>query len=480
MNYAEQIGAFEARRKTLVDANEAIMATAADEGATLDADQAATFDENEADIAEIDKHLDRLRKMEKAAVARATPAAGGNASDAGTSRGGQRIEVKRQEKLEPGIGLARLVKCFGMANGDMQRASNLARQRYGEQSDAFGTLKNLSDRGFNAIEKAEVPAGSTVADSWAEDLVGDTTSAFADFVAYLRPMTILGKFGTGGIPSLRTVPFRVPLVSQTAGGEGYWVGEGKGKPLTSFDFSRTTMEPLKVANICVLTEEVIRDSSPSAEAIVRDQLVEALKARLDIDFINPAKTAVNGVSPASITNGAPHGAASGTGDADDVRADIRSLLGEYVAANNPPTTGVLIMRSDTALALSMMVNALGQSEFNGIGMNGGTLLGIPVITSQHVPSGVVAMINAADVYLADEGGFRLDMSREASLEMLDGSLTMDAIGVVPGTAASMVNLWQTNCVGFLAERTINWARRRTGSVAYLTSVAWGGAVNDLS
>jgi HK97 family phage major capsid protein len=480
MNYAEQIAAFEARRKTLVDANEAIMATAADEGATLDADQAATFDENEADIAEIDKHLDRLRKMEKAAVARATPAVGGNASDAGTSRGGQRIEVKRQEKLEPGIGLARLVKCFGMANGDMQRASNLARQRYGEQSDAFGTLKNLSDRGFNAIEKAEVPAGSTVADSWAEDLVGDTTSAFADFVAYLRPMTILGKFGTGGIPSLRTVPFRVPLVSQTAGGEGYWVGEGKGKPLTSFDFSRTTMEPLKVANICVLTEEVIRDSSPSAEAIVRDQLVEALKARLDIDFINPAKTAVNGVSPASITNGAPHGAASGTGDADDVRADIRSLLGEYVAANNPPTTGVLIMRSDTALALSMMVNALGQSEFNGIGMNGGTLLGIPVITSQHVPSGVVAMINAADVYLADEGGFRLDMSREASLEMLDGSLTMDAIGVVPGTAASMVNLWQTNCVGFLAERTINWARRRTGSVAYLTSVAWGGAVNDLS
>src|SRR5690606_23864146 len=149
MNYAEQIGAFEARRKTLVDANEAIMATAADEGATLDADQAATFDENEADVAEIDKHLDRPRKLEKAALAKATPAAGGNADDAGASRGGHRIEVKRQEKLEPGIGLARLVKCFGMANGDMHRASNLARQRYGDQSEAFGTLKNLSDRGFN-------------------------------------------------------------------------------------------------------------------------------------------------------------------------------------------------------------------------------------------------------------------------------------------------------------------------------------------
>jgi hypothetical protein len=138
------------------------------------------------------------------------------------------------------------------------------------------------------------------------------------------------------------------------------------------------------------------------------------------------------------------------------------------------------MGSGTALALSMMVNALGQSEFNGIGMNGGTLLGIPVITSEHVPSGIIVMLNASDIYLADEGGFRLDMSREASVEMLDSSLTGDSIGVVPGTAASTVSLWQTNSVGFLAERTINWAARRATAVAYLSGVAWGGAVNDLS
>lgn len=480
MNYAEQISAFEARKKTLSDANEAIMATAAEAGATLDADQSEQFDENTADIAEIDKHLGRLRTMEKAALSRATPIEGVKSVDEGSSlRGGHRIEVKRQEKLEPGIAMARLVKCFGMAKGNLWQASQLAQHRYGENSEAFGALKGMADRGFMAIEKAEVPAGSTVADSWAEDLVGDTTSAFADFVEYLRPQTIIGKFGTNGIPSLRRIPFRVPLISQTGGGAGYWVGEGKAKPLTSFDFARTTLEPLKVANIAVLTDEVIRDSSPSAEAIVRDQLVEALKARLDIDFIDPAKTASAGVSPASITNAAPNGASSGS-DAEGVRDDIRSLLGEYVAANNPPTTGVLIMRSDTALALSMMVNALGQNEFNGIGMNGGTLLGIPVITSQHVPAGIVVMVNASDVYLADEGGFRLDMSREATVEMLDSSLTGDSIGVVPGTAASTVSLWQTNSVGFLAERTINWAARRTSSVAYLSGVAWGGAVNDLS
>lgn len=479
MSYAEHISAFENSRAAKAAEQQSIMDEALAKGETLDAEGQEKFDTLQGEIEAIDGNLKRLRLVEGTAGAKSVPVAGANAKEGSESRGGN-IVVKSEPKLEPGIGLARLVKCFGMAKGNLDHASRLAMSRYGEQSNAFGTLKSLADRGFTSLEKAEVPAGATVANNWAEDLVGDATSAFADFVEYLRPQTILGKFGNDGIPSLRRVPFRVPLISQTAGGDGAWVGEGKAKPVTSFDFARTTLEPLKVANICILTDEVIRDSSPSAEAIVRDQLVQALIGRIDTDFVLIANSGTSNVKPASITNGAPHSTASGTGDADDVRADIRSLLGEYIAANNPPTSGVLIMRSDTALALSMMVNALGQSEFNGIGMNGGVLLGIPVITSQYVEAGVVIMANASDIYLADDGGFRLDMSREASVEMLDGSLTGDSIGVVPGTAASTVSLWQTNSVGFLAERTLNWARRRTSAVAYLSSVAWGGAVNDLS
>jgi hypothetical protein len=477
--YAEKITAYEAKRVALAAAMNTIMEAADADGSTLDQSQDEQFRDLESQVKAVDEQLARYRTLENLAAANAKPVDGTSEKAAVAARQGQVI-VKTQPKLAPGIEFARLVKCFGMAKGDIDRAARLSGLHYGEDSNAFGALKTLADRGFNSIEKAEVPAGSTVSGSWAEDLVGANGPAFADFVEYLRPMTILGKFGNNGIPALRSIPFRVPLISQTAGGEGYWVGEGKAKPLTSFDFSRTTLTPLKVANICVLTDEVIRDSSPSAEAIIRDQLAEALKARLDIDFINPSKTASAGVSPASITNGAPHSAASGTGDADDVRADVRSLLNEYISGNNPATTAVLIMRSDTALALSMMVNALGQNEFNGITMDGGRFLGLPVVTSQHVPSGVVAIVNASDIYLADEGGIRIDMSREATVEMLDSSLTGDAIAVVPGTAASTVSLWQTNSVGFLAERTINWARRRTPSVAYLTGVAWGGAVNDLS
>lgn len=480
MNLAEQIRAFEEKRASLVAANEAIIAKAAETGSTLDAEQEEQFDGNQADIESVDKHLARLKSMEASNKANAVPAEGGNADDANKSRSGQRIEISTEPKLEKGIAFARLVKSFGMARGSVDGAVGHAVARYGENSSTVGILKSLRDRGFDKIEKAEVPAGANISGNWAEALVGAETSAFADFVEFLRPMTILGKFGANGIPSLRRVPFRVPLITQTSGGEGYWVGEGKPKPLTSFGFGRTTLEPLKVANIAVLTKEMIRDSSPAAEGIVRDQLAEALAQRLDIDFINPAKTASAGVSPASITNGADSIAAEGTGDADDVRTDVRSLMQKFVDANNPLSSGVWIMPAGLALSLSMMVNPLGQPEFPGLTANGGTFFGLPVIVSEYaganyLSGSIVVLVNASDIYFADDGGISVDMSTEASLEMLDSSLQQSAVADV--NAVSLVSMFQTNSVAFLAERSVNWARRRLTGITYLTGAAWGGPTN---
>jgi HK97 family phage prohead protease len=458
---AEQIAALEAKRAANTSRMEDVMQKSIEEGRSTDEAEQEEFDTLGQEVDAIDKDLKRLKLLEKAKANSATPVTpkAETQKEGSTLRSG--VNVKNTQKAEPGIQFARIAKCIGMAKGNMMQAEQIAIQRYGDQ-----------DVVVNAI-KAAVAAGANVSGNWAEDLVGDTTSAFADFVEFLRPQTIIGKFGTNGIPSLRRVPFRVPLIGQTAGGDGYWVGEGKPKPLTAFDFSRNTLEPLKVANIAVVTMEVLRDSSPSAEMIVRDSLAAALRERLDTDFINPAKAAAAGVSPASITNGvaAPNSAGN---DADSIREDIRTIFGTFIAANNAPTSGVWIMAATTALSLSLMQNPLGQSEFPGISMNGGTLFGLPVIVSEYVPTvsagGYVFLVNAQDIYLADEGGITLDMSREASLQMNDAPTTQDA---TTGTGTSLVSLWQTNAVGFLAERTINWSKRRASAVAAIDTVNWG-------
>ncbi|MFK1121621.1 phage major capsid protein [Pseudomonas aeruginosa] len=462
---AEQIAEFEATRVSKAAEMEAIMTKAAEAGETLDADQSEQFDTLEAEIAAIDKHIGRLKQMQKAQAATARPVTDEPNAQSAKALDFQKFQVrsKNTQKLEPGIAFARAAKCLALGHLEHRDAIGIAKSLYEGQDSIIAATQRL-------VTKAAVAAATTSDATWAGPLVGDETSVFADFVEYLRPQTILGRFGTNGIPSLRRVPFRVPLIGQTSGGDGYWVGEGQAKPLTKFDFERKTLEPLKVANIAVATMEVIRDSSPAADGIIRDQLAAALRERLDIDFVDPAKAAVAGVSPASILNGVA-GIPSSGNTADDVRADIRAMFNAFIAANNAPTSGVWLMPATTALALSLMQNPLGQAEFPGISMTGGELFGLPVIVSEYIPTSsagaVVALVNASDIYLGDEGGLDLSMSTEASLQM-------DNAPDNPTTASTvLVSLWQRNLVGFRAERAINWARRRASAVAYLTGVNWG-------
>jgi HK97 family phage prohead protease len=459
---AEQITALEAKRAASAARMEAVMQKTLDEDRTSDAAEQEEFDQLSGEVDALDKDLVRLRKIENAKALAARPI-----TKATTVQEGAAIRasiVVRQPELPPGIEGIRALKCTLVAKMDGRNIADVAAEMYGTDSNVYA-----------AVTKANVPAGTTISGNWAANLVGMETGLFADFVAYLRPLTILGRFGTGGIPALRAVPFYVPLITQTGAGAGYWVGEGKAKPVTSFNFTRTHLSPLKVASICVLTMENIRFSNPKSDTIVRDQLAEALSGRLDIDFITPSKAAVAGVSPASITNGAP-AIASATGtDADSVRLDVRSLYAKFTAANNPPSTGVWIMPTNVAVSLASMVNPLGQQSFPDMNIAGGRLFGMPVIASDYTPATNVILVNASDVYLGDDGQFTVDASEEASLEMSDAP-TGDSGAP---TATSLVSMFQTNSVAIRAERVISWARRRTQSVAYLTGVDWGGPVNTV-
>ena len=215
-----------------------------------------------------------------------------------------------------------------------------------------------------------------------------------------------------------------------------------------------------MASIAVLTEELIRFSNPSADALVRNALAEAVIARLDTDFIDPAKAAVADVSPASITNGIT--AIPSTGDPD---TDAAAAFGKFITNNLQPNGAVWLMSSTTALTLSMRKNALGQKEYPDMTMLGGTFQGLPVIVSQYVGNQLV-LVNAPDVYLADDGGVAVDMSREASLEM-QSAPTHDS---TTPTAVELVSMFQTNSVAIRAERWINWKRRRDTAVAVISGV----------
>ena len=460
----EQIAAFEATRAAKSARMTDIMNAAAEKGETLTQEQSTEYDELKDDVKGIDAHLVRLRDMEDINKAAAVPARGSSTAEAVATREHRTITVK-QPDLPPGIGFTRMVLCkaaafLSLQRGEIKSALDFARERY------------PSDERIQIALKATVPPATTIDPAWAGVLV-DPTNLAAEFAEFLRPLTILGRFGTNGIPPLNSVPFNIRWIGETVDGDAYWVGEGKPKPLTKFGYAAQTLGFAKLATITVITQETARFSSPSAETLARNGLARAISRRMDIDFVNPAKAAVPGVSPASITNGLTPIASSGN-DAASVRQDIAALIGAYVTSNQNVGSLVLIMPNTLALQLSLMRNDLGNKEFSDVTLTGGTVEGLPVIGSQYLApptmaSNIVIAANADEIYLADDGQVTVDASTEASLEMSD---TPTQNGVA-GTGADLVSLWQNNLLGLRAERSVNWKKRRPEAVVYMADVQWG-------
>lgn len=447
MNIAEQIKSFEAKRAALAASLSDIMSKAADEGRTLDAEETESYDNTSTEIKAVDEHLKRLRDMEGNMASTAKPVSKAANGEVTTVKSATPGIIRVEQKLEKGIAFARFAKALAAANGSRSEALEIARKQYPD------------DAKLHHVLKAAVGAGTTTDPQWAGALVEYQEYAL-DFVEFLRPQTIIGRFGQGGIPALRQVPFNIRIPAQTSGGSANWVGQGKAKPLTKFDFESITFSFAKVAAIAVLTDELIRFSNPAADALVRNALAEAVIARLDTDFINPAKAEVANVSPASVTNGIV--AIPSTGDPD---ADAEAAFAQFVSNNLQPTGGVWIMSSTNALALSMKKNALGQKMYPEMTLLGGTFQGLPAIVSQYAGTNLT-LLNAPDIYLADDGGVAVDMSREASLEM-ESEPTGDSI---TPTGTELVSMFQTNSVAIRAERWINWKRRRTAAVAVISGV----------
>jgi HK97 family phage major capsid protein len=474
---SDQIADLEATRASKAALAIKAMQKSVDEARTTDTAEAEEVDTITDEIKAIDADLVRLRAIEKLVGEKAAPVDGGNTKAAGLSREG--VTVKNTEKLEPGIEFARYAMCIGAAKGDKILAHRIAQSQYPQNERVVKTLDLQANGGnLEMLQKADVAAGTTTNATWLAPLV-DFQNFAGDFVEFLRPQTIIGKFGQGGVPSLNRIPFNVRITGQTSGGAGYWVGEGAPKPLTKFDFNATELRWAKVANIAVLTEESIRFSNPSAERLVRDALAAALIERLDIDFVDPGKAAVTNVSPASITNGVTPIAPSGSGTLANIRTDIKALWAPFIAANNPPTSAVYIMSATTALALSLIVESgSGMPAFPGITMNGGTFNGVPVIVSEYLDNSagsagsIVILANARDIWLADDGQVNVDASREASLQMMDNPTNNSATP----THTTMVSMFQTNSVAIRAERFINWAKRRSSAVSWLDGVNWGTGV----
>jgi len=455
MTFQEQIAGLEAKRAADLAAMTTIQTKASDDGNTKDAEQKEEFTRLKLEIKSIDEELVDLRDMEKLAVVKATPII--NATDqtkASELRGGLLPRVTVTPNVPKGTSFTRMCMAMAAGKGDSYQTLQYAKQ----WKDSTPEVEQMVEHMWRS--KAAVAAGTTTDSTWAGPLV--VTQPLNEFLDMLRPRTLLGR-----IPGLRRVPFNVSVPTQTTGGTYGWVGQNKPKPVTKADYATVTVPFAKAAGIIVLSEELVMLSTPSAENLVREEMIAGMSTFLDQQFNDPAVTAVANVNPAAITVGASTAAASGV-TAAAAKADIAASIAVFTAANVPLADSVWLMSDSNAFGLSISLNALGQPLFPGMTAQGGTLFGMPVIVSNNVSTRVI-LLHAPSILYADEGGVRVDVSREASVQMDSAPTdTVDATTVY-------ISLWQRNLVGLKAERFVTWIRARTAAVRYITAAAYVGS-----
>jgi capsid protein len=299
--------------------------------------------------------------------------------------------------------------------------------------------------------KAASNPGTTLEPAWAAPLaaVRPLLDAFVDLS---RSASLIGKL----LPSAARVPFNVSVPAQLGGGTYRWVGQGAPAPVGNLQLSSVTLPVAKVSGILPETVELVQLTSPGSDATLRREMIRGMAQYLDQQFTDPTVAAVGGVSPASITNGAPSVGSAGSSSAN-VLTDLKALIDAFIAANPDAASMAILMSPSVAASVAIATNS------TTLGPAGGRVFGIPVHTGT-IGSRVV-ILDPSALLIADDGDMDVTIARHATLEM-------DTSATSPPTASTvLVSLWSLNLIALKITRFINWKMARNGAALY-TNVSY--------
>jgi hypothetical protein len=225
-----------------------------------------------------------------------------------------------------------------------------------------------------------------------------------------------------------------------------WIGEGHPIPVSQGTTSPgAVIVPHKLAVLIALTGEMIRHTN--AEALVRQVLIEAVGATLDLAMFSTAAE-VPGLRPAGILAGVSALTSAG-GMVKDI-AQIAEALAPVAGSN-----GGAVLVAAPAQAVSLTLGAA--RDF------------WPVLASAALPAGtVIGLVPTALATVVETP--RIEASGDAVVHRADpASEAVDVGGVM---ATPLVSMWQTDSVSERLILPCSWARRSASAVAFIQGATW--------
>ena len=295
------------------------------------------------------------------------------------------------EKLERGKGLA-FARCVrAMAAAKMHK---LGAQGVVDILRGWGDGDLASEIG--KLQEKALAAGDATAGGF---LV--PTQFSNEVIELLRSQSVVRRLGAR-VVQMPTGTLKYPKIA--SGASAAYIGENVNIGATEETFGQLTLTFKKLAVLTPVSNYLLRYSSPSADAIVRDDLVSSMATKEDVSFIRGAGT---DSTPKGLLNWCIADqkiAANGTVNLANITDDLGQLVVKLKQADIPMISPGWIMAPRTEQKLATIQNANGVFAFRDEVIRG-TLWGWPIGTTTNVPITLdttgAGNDNESEIYLVD-------------------------------------------------------------------------------
>lgn len=329
--------------------------------------------------------------------------------------------VKEEEKnKEPGFTFTRAIKCLTLAKNDADKAlfyatgggTNSAKGMYPEDKDVHALLKQLS-----ATTPSE--GGFLISEQYSRDIIPLLLSKTAVMELGARRVPMPG--GNLNMPKL------------TGGATSYYIGENQNATKSQQTLGNVKLSSKKLVTLVPVSNDLIRNSSPEADRIVRDDMVQQMKLKIDYTAMYGEGTEY---SPLGIKKSITTANISIATGASTLTADVPgSMIGLLMNANVPMISTGWIFNSKIWSAFYNLKTTTNQYIYRDE-MNRGSLNGFPFrVSNQITTANSTAGTTYFDIFLGDfseflfgdEMAFEFMASNEAS--WYDGSSLQSAFSL---------------------------------------------------
>ena len=257
-----------------------------------------------------------------------------------------------------------------------------------ELSDELARQRGSAAKGIIVPHAALAKRDFTV--SGTSSATVDTALLAGEFIDVLRTKSVLGA---AGVRFLTGLSGNVAIPKMSAGATGYWVAEAGDITESQPTLGQVSGTPHTCGVMTDISRKLILQSSPAAEMLVRDEIIERIIRTIQIavfagtgsDGQPSAITTATGINNPSVTQGTP------------TYAEILNFPGSIMADNAEADGQKWIMTAEVWAKLASTMRTATYGDIPVLDPVSKTCVGFPYLVTEDVPANSLWFGNWATV-----------------------------------------------------------------------------------